>query len=266
MEKIVVAAWREESADPAVVAASIEAAGAAMAERGHWVTTAVEDVRGADHLIPLAGDELIFTAILTVWVDVVEQLSDVPVIDAPRVAAYLATESVVLEHQSRDWADGQPSPGVSLVTAIRRKDGLTDEQFFERWHGSHAVMTLQIHPVTRYVRNAVVRPLTPGAPTFDGFVQDSFAELDDLLDPKRMYGGAEPDVAWHRGAQRVGEDVQTFVDLTRTAVTPMIETFVASAPWETGPRRRSPIADRVAATAPVITFGPPAQPHPVTQG
>lgn len=266
MEKLVIAAWREVGADPADVAASVTAAGQELAARGHWVTTAVEDVRGADHLIPMADDDLILTAILTVWVDVVEQVAEIPAIDAPRTAAYLCTESVVLEHQTRDWADGEPSPGVSLVTAIRRKDGLTDEQFYERWHGSHAVMTLQVHPVTRYVRNAVVRALTPDAPAFDGFVQDGFASMDDLLDPKRMYGGAAPEVPWHEGARRVGEDVQTFVDLTRTAVTPMVETFVSSAPWEVGPTRRSPIADRVAATAPVIAFVPPAVSSPAAQG
>lgn len=241
MEKLVVAAWREPGTEPDGIAAAITAAGRALAADGRWVTVATEDPRAADMLLPAASDSLVLTGMVTVWVDTVEEADDLPGIDAARTATYLVTESVPLAYHDRVWEDGTPSPGVSLLTAIRRHDGLDDATFFDRWHGSHAVLTLQVHPVTRYVRNAVVRPLTPDAPAVDGFVQDGFATYDDLLDPERMYGAGAPEVPWEEGMRRVAEDIDTFLDLDATAAVPTTETILRAAPWERGAGRPSPI-------------------------
>lgn len=241
MEKLVLAAWRDPSDDGVAIGESMTAAAREQAEAGHWTTVAVEDPHAAAMLLPAATDDLVLTSVLTTWVDTVEQAADLAVVDAPRTATYLVTESTVLRHVDRDWPDGTPSPGVSLMVAIARVAGLDDRTFFDRWHGSHAIMTLRVHPVTQYVRNAVVRPLTADAPDVAGFVQDHVATRDDLLDPTRFYG-ADPGTPWQEGARMVADDVQTFVDLDATHTTPMTETILRSAPWEVGPSRPSPLA------------------------
>ena len=80
------------------------------------------------------------------------------------------------------------SPGVSLVTAFPKPKHLDDETFYARWHGSHTPMSLEIHPLTRYVRNSVARCLTPGAPPYRAIVSESVESLEVAADPERFYG------------------------------------------------------------------------------
>ena len=49
------------------------------------------------------------------------------------------------------------------MTTFDKPASLDDETFYARWHGSHTPLSLEIHPLTLYVRNSVVRALTPGA-------------------------------------------------------------------------------------------------------
>lgn len=236
MEKVVLVAWREpgpaHSDDAVDVARSVRRAGEELAGAGRYVTVAVERAEAAAMRVVDADDDLTLTAMLSVWLDKVEQVDDLPKVEAPRVATYLVTESILREHEKRDWDDGAASPGVSLVSAIRRRPGLDDATFYGRWHGSHGVLTLQVHPVTRYVRNAVVRPLDGDAPDLDGIVQDGFATDADLLEPERMFGAGEPEIPWREGMRMVAEDLERFIDVGRVAATPMTETILRSAPWE----------------------------------
>lgn len=236
MEKVVLVAWRGPGAAPSddadAVARSLRAAGEELAAAGRYVTVGVERPEAAAMRVDDPGDDLVLTGILSVWLEQVEQVDDLPRIDAERVATYLVTESILRDHPGRDWDDGSPSPGVSLVSAIRRRPDLDDPTFYGRWHGSHGVLTLEVHPVTRYVRNAVVRPLSADAPVLDGIVQDGFASDADLLEPERMFGAGEPEIPWQEGLRRVSEDLERFIDVDRVAATPMTETILRSAPWE----------------------------------
>ncbi|HXX48826.1 MAG TPA: EthD domain-containing protein, partial [Myxococcota bacterium] len=88
------------------------------------------------------------------------------------------------------------------------------EEFIARWHGSHTPLSLEVHPLWRYVRNAVARPLSAGAPPYAGIVEEHVRELADLTDPARFYGGAERMAA---NMRRILEDARSFLDLERVA-------------------------------------------------
>jgi hypothetical protein len=47
------------------------------------------------------------------------------------------------------------SPGVTLFALLRRRGTLSAREFHERWQ-QHSKLSLQLHPLTRYHRNAVV--------------------------------------------------------------------------------------------------------------
>lgn len=172
-------------------------------------------VTAADLDDPLLGElfqtdaDGLLSATVSVWVDCLDNRGDIESVLgglAPRTAGYLATESVPRDYTSRVWADGERSPGVALVTAFAQPERLDDESFFRFWHGSHTPLSLEIHPLTRYIRNTLVRPLTEGAPPYRALVSESVESLEIAADPLRFYGSEE-------GQKRAVEDFMRFIDM-----------------------------------------------------
>lgn len=231
MEKLGILRWRRPDDTPDTDA--LLAAADRICRAGRWVTAYVEHV--GDAAAFRYGDDpdgLVLSSGLTVWVDQLEQTHEV--VDhlpaAARTTPYLLTESVPLEWSRRDWVDGVRSPGVSLVTAFPKLEDIDHEAFWARWHGSHSVLTFEIHPVKRYVRNSVARALGAG-PGIDALVTESF-DPADLLDPSRFYGVGEPELPWRDAIDRINEDLASFCDLTRLQTAPTEEILLSSAPWE----------------------------------
>jgi uncharacterized protein (TIGR02118 family) len=98
-----------------------------------------------------------------------------------------------------------PTPeGVTRISFVRRRPGLTREQFAHHWTNVHAPLARRHHPaLRRYVQNIVVTPLTPGAPEIDGIAELGFRSMDDMS--ARMYDSPE-------GADIIRADVRRFID------------------------------------------------------
>jgi hypothetical protein len=104
-------------------------------------------------------------------------------------AGYRVSESTPRAY-ARDWPDGEPTPGLCLLTLFRRKKALTREEFLHRWHDGHTPIALETHPLWNYLRNVVEEPLTAGAPPWAGIVEEHFRRPEELTDPRRFFGGA----------------------------------------------------------------------------
>ena len=202
--------------------------GAREALRSARVRACTVTVRDLDD--PLLGtfyqndDDGLLAATVSVWLDSLDERA--PIEDllrqaAPAVAGYLASESVPREYLGRDWADGARSPGVALVTAFPRPERLDDAGFFEAWHGSHTRLSLEMHPLTRYVRNTLVRPLTAGAPPYRALVSESVDALATLCTPERFYGSKE-------NQARAVADLGRFVDFAELRTVVMSEYILLS--------------------------------------
>ena len=168
------------------------------------------------------GDGKTVSACISLWLDSLDvrapieaALADV----AARLDGYLVTESMPLRCTDRDWPDGTRSPGVTLWTAFPKPAGLSDDAFFERWHGHHTPLSFEIHPLWEYTRNAVARVLTPGAPPYRAIVEERFRTLEDLTDPNRFFGTPE-------NIQRVVADIATFIDFETISTAPMSEWII----------------------------------------
>ena len=149
---------------------------------------------------------------------------------ADRVAGYLVTESVPLAYEGRTWPDGERSPGVKQITMFDKRSDIDDAEFFARWHGSHTPLTFEVHPVCLYVRHAVARAVTDGAPRWRGIVEEGLREVEDLTDPMRYFSaGDSPDTLDHN-VKRVLEDVSTFLDLGSVESYPTAEYILRSLP------------------------------------
>ncbi len=142
-----------------------------------------------------------------------------------RIDGYLVTESVPVDFDQRTWPDGERTPGAKLVTLFDRPERLSEQEFLREWHGTHTPLSLEIHPLWRYVRNVVARPVTEGAPKLVGIVDEQFRTLEDLTDPARFYGSAE---SMERNMKRVLDHCRKFLDLEHIQTYAMSEYIVRS--------------------------------------
>jgi hypothetical protein len=78
-----------------------------------------------------------------------------------------------------------------MVTLLRKPDRMTDDEWFAHWHGVQSPVSEAMQPRTRYVRNAVARAITPGAPPLRGIVEEAWPSAEHVTDPMLFYGAAD---------------------------------------------------------------------------
>ena len=106
------------------------------------------------------------------------------------VAAYLVTESVPL--QPPDTVPGQRTAGLANVALLRRPNDLDEATWLTRWHIDHTPVAIATQSTFGYTQNAVVRPLTPGAPVIAAIVEELFPE-GAISDLHAFFGAADDD-------------------------------------------------------------------------
>jgi hypothetical protein len=163
-----------------------------------------------------SGGDVVVRGVVSFWIDSIDDLGPLAAIvhEGRTAHGYLVTESVP-RRQTRTWAVGEPTPGVSMVTVLDRPPRLTEAEFLHKWSTNHTPLSLAWLPLVGYVRNHVVRPLDAGAPSAAGIIVEHFAELADVLDPERFLSAVgRPDVLAQRQAEMTA-DVVDFLDLDR---------------------------------------------------
>jgi hypothetical protein len=162
-----------------------------------------------------AGSDPELCALVSIWTESLDdrrELQGELLVDGARLDGYLVTESVPVPYPDRDWPDGESTPGPVLLTLFTQPDGMSDDDFFACWHGSHTPLSLEIHPLWCYVRNVVVRRLTLGAPPWRGIVKETFRTVEDLTDPMRLFSGDGDTATMKENARRSIEDGARFLD------------------------------------------------------
>ena len=139
-------------------------------------------------------------AVLEFWVDAIEDFADksrMYASPAGRAAVrqsadglvslamgYRVREGVQRDYD-RDWPLGQETPGWKLVAPLRRKEGLSHEEFARHWTSTHAPLALEhVLGMWRYVTNEVMEPITPGAPEIDGIVSVNYRDKRSYASPE----------------------------------------------------------------------------------
>jgi len=143
----------------------------------------------------LLGDGARLGAAVSIWVDSLDErgpIEDALAARGERLEGYLVTESVPQACTDRSWPDGEKSPGVTHFTWFEKAEGVSEEEFFHNWFEVHTPFSFDLHPLRwEYVRNAVARPVTQGAPPIRAIVAERFREIRDYADPKRLFGDRE---------------------------------------------------------------------------
>lgn len=228
MEKLVYLCWKRGSDSIARFCDVLlgEASPRLLESGARSLTVNVADLGDQVKDSPLViGEGRTLSASVSCWLPSIDGRGALETILQPlteKVWGYLVTESVPLEYPDRTWPDGTKSPGVTLFTAFPKPDRLTDEQFFAHWHGSHTPLSFEIHPLWRYIRNAVARPLTAGAPPYRGIVEERFRVIEDALDMERLFRGKAANM------KRGMKDVDQFLDRDKIDSALMSEYVVKS--------------------------------------
>lgn len=148
------------------------------------------------------------------------------------IAGYLVDESVYRDYGDnrhaapRSWADGKRSPGVALITLLEKPARLEYDEWLRRWHGVMSPVSEEIQPRTRYVRNRVLRPLTPEAPPFAGMVVECWPSNRHVTDKFLFFGAGRNPLRLALNLARILRAVTRFHDLHRVRTTSAGEYFL----------------------------------------
>lgn len=134
------------------------------------------------------------------------------------LGAYRVEEVLPVRYE-KTWKDGEPTPGVCLLTLFSRKKNIDYATFIDRWHNGHTPLSLRIHPLWNYVRNEVKATLTEDSMKFNGIVEEQMRTNAELLNPFKFFGN--PLILIPR-MLTVYTDTKSFIDY------PSMETYLAT--------------------------------------
>ena len=172
----------------------------------------------------IARVEPVVGAVASFWLDDVDArapLESALARRAQRIAGYSVLESVALANTRRRAAPGERTPGVNMVACISAAPGVSREAFLGHWLERHRAVALETQATYAYVRNVVVRALTPDAPAWDGIVEEGFPE-EAVGDPMRWYRAESPEQLKQR-MERMLASCRAFLDLARVESHPLSE-------------------------------------------
>jgi len=187
--------------------------------------------------MPWPEEELPLAAVISFWMECHDRRAPFEEILQPlgqHVPGYLVTESLYMDYGDnphaarRNWPDGERSPGVVQVTLLEQPTRLTYEQWIEHWYGVQSPLSERMQPRARYVRNAVARPLTAGAPPYKGIVEECWATTEIPQNPMLYYGANGSKQTLRENMATMMESVSQFLDFDRIRVAMLSEYLLSS--------------------------------------
>ena len=142
-----------------------------------------------------------------------------PVDEVPE--AYLVCESIPLRYQLPLDSDGR-CQGFSTVACFEVQPGIGNEEFVQRWFGPHCAVAVETQRTHSYVRNEVVRALTPNAQPWAGIVEEMFP-IEALTDPAVFFDAVDNPELQRNNEHRMFQSVAGFLDLSTIVRRPLSE-------------------------------------------
>ncbi len=187
--------------------------------------------------VPTPEGETPLHGLVSIWLDAVDHrrpFEEVLSGAATRLAGYSVVESLYRDYGGnqwsgpRTWPDGERSPGVLTVALIQQHPDLSYEEWITRWHTRISPVTEQIQPRCRYVRNAVFRPLTEGAPPVAAIVEEAWPSLEHVTDPMLFYCADGDTETMNAHVTQMIEEINAFTDLSTLRSVTMSEWILKS--------------------------------------
>ena len=187
--------------------------------------------------VPTPEGETPLHALISVWVDAVDYRSPFEEVLAEasrRLVGYSVVESLYRDYGDnawsavRTWPDGERSPGVLTVALLQQPPGQSFEEWLTRWHTRISPITEEIQPRCRYVRNAVFRAVTSGAPQIRGIVEEAWPSLRHVADPMLFYCADGDSERMQAHMNQMIEEITAFIDLSTLRSVTMSEWILKS--------------------------------------
>ena len=187
--------------------------------------------------VPTPAGETPLHGLVSLWLETIEQRVPFEAVlgaAAEHLAGYSVVESLYRDYggnqwaSARSWPDGERSPGVLTVALLQQHPQQSFADWMTRWHTRISPITEAIQPRARYVRNAVFRPITEGAPPLAGIVEEAWPSLEHVTDPMLFYcADGDPERMRAHMTQMV-EEIDAFVDLNALRSVTMSEWILKS--------------------------------------
>ncbi|MDH3707756.1 MAG: EthD domain-containing protein [Acidimicrobiia bacterium] len=235
MEKLVYVLWRRSIEPDAFARDLVADVGPALVASGaRFVTVSVVDEAvAAGATLRIGSMDPPKDAVVTFWLEESFRRAEAEAMlvqASADQAGYLVAESRPLRTPpERQGPPGGRTDGFHLVTCIRKRPDLSHDEFIAEWHGPFRDTAIDGQDTFDYVRNEVVRPLTPDAPDWSAVVEEGFP-AGALADPAVFFDAVgDPD---RLAAQqtRMFEGVQRFLDLAAVESHPMSRYVFESGP------------------------------------
>lgn len=141
---------------------------------------------------------------------------------AGRHAGYLVVESQPLRLDTDPDRRGTRTRGFSLVGCIEPKPGLSHDRFIEIWETIHRDVAIRTQSTFSYIRNEVVRPVTTGAPPWQGIIEEGFPS-EALSNPQAFYDAIGDEPKFRENLRLMIESCEAFIAMKNVDSHPMSE-------------------------------------------
>jgi hypothetical protein len=234
VEKVVYVLWRPPHVGGDGFASELHGPVAdALIEGGvRGLEVNVDDAAVAESIMRIVATKPPMSAVLGIWLDAaspaaLHAIDDVLNRVADRIAAYLVTESEPLPNTAHPAVAGQRTAGVNNVAFLRRPTNLDYPTWLHRWQHEHTQVAIETQNSFGYVQNVVVRPLSTGAPAWDGIVSELFpaAALTDL---QAMFAGDGDRMTLHENVAEMRRSTARFGADTNLDVLPTSQYLIKS--------------------------------------
>jgi len=137
-----------------------------------------------------------------------------------RLAGYLVLESVPIVNAKHVVPRGERTPGICTVAFLEKPADMTYEAWLDRWQGHHTKVAIETQSTFLYIQNAVVRAVTPHAPSWTAIVEEAFP-AEAATDPMVFYAAGGSKEKLKENQRRMFESCRTFIDFNQIESHPM---------------------------------------------
>ena len=135
---------------------------------------------------------------------------------APRIAGYAVAESTVLPNTETPDTRGRVR-GFSQLAFLFKLPGITQEGFLQIWMRDQTRVGVETQDTFYYCQNIVTRVLTPGAPMWDGIVEECYP-AEAMTDPLVFWKANGSEEVYRANYKREMANVARFLDLESGSV------------------------------------------------
>jgi hypothetical protein len=134
----------------------------------------------------------------------------------PRIAGYAVAESTPRANADKPGKDDRV-PGFAQIAFLFKRPDITREGYMDMWMRDQTVVGMETQDSFYYCQNIVTRVLTPGAPMWDGIVEECYA-LEAMTDPLVFWNAGGKEDVYKANYEREMNNVARFLDLMKGSV------------------------------------------------